>query len=996
LNNISFTIVIDNTTMPEKKVKPIKKMPLEINARTSGTARQTKNKSFPIVGIGGSAGSLASFEKFFTHMPVDSGMAFVVIMHLHPDHNSSLANIIQQYTAMPVMEAADNTQIAPDKVYLIPPNKDMGIHNRKLLLLNPSKPHGYSQPIDYFLQSLADDQWNRAIAIIFSGMGSDGETGVRMVKEKLGLAMVEHPETAQYNSMPLASIGTNLVDFVLAPDEMPIKLIQYLNHPILAEETTDQAKLIIQNSTSIQKILMLLRSHTGHDFTLYKKSTITRRIDRRIAYHQLPDYLHYVNFLRENPKEIDILFNELLIGVTKFFRDAPAFDSLKNKLADLIQHKHADEPVRIWIAGCSTGEEAYSIAILLMECLETLRRKKLPKIQIFATDLDPEAIEHARVGSYHDNIVADVSPERLEKFFVKKDNHYTVKKDLREMIVFAQHNLIKDAPFTRLDLISCRNVMIYLTAELQKKIIPIFHYSLNAKGIMFMGPAETIGGFTELFAATDPKWKLFQSKEGGPALAKMIDFPFNVAKQSAIINRHEDNERSVNKTSLAGTFNKILIDNFTPSSVLINDKGDILYSNGKTGKYLELPSGEAIMNIHKMAREELRYVLGNVIHQARTQKGMATINDIKVKADDQVWLLNLKAEVLQEPGLKDMVLVIFEDKGMVKKTGRAGKTADNKNQAAQELEKELVYTKQQLNSTIEQMETSLEELKSTNEELQSTNEELQSTNEESLTTKEEMQSLNEELMTINMQYQSKADELTRLNNDMKNLLDATEIGTIFLDNNLDILRYTPQVRKLFNLIPTDIGRPIVHVVSNFDYPGIETDIREVIDTLSIKEIEVKTKTGDWYKVRVMPYRTLDNFISGAVLTFTLITHYKQLEYKFNTMLDHSTSLIHIMNEAALLIDNELKIFAANNAFIKLMGLKEKQIIGFDFLELLGKFIKTQSALKPLTQYLKTQSVKSKSYKLTDKGGKLLELTVSPFINEGLDTPLFIIALLKET
>jgi two-component system CheB/CheR fusion protein len=979
--------------MPEKKVKPQKKMPLETNARK--TARQTKNKSFPIVGIGGSAGSLASFEKFFTHMPVDSGMAFIVIMHLHPDHKGSLASIIQQYTAMPVMEAIDNTQIAPDKVYLIPPNKDMGIHNRKLLLLNPSKPHGYSQPIDYFLQSLADDQWNRAIAIIFSGMGSDGETGIRMVKEKLGLAMVEHPETAQYSSMPLASIGTNLVDFVLAPEEMPIKLIQYLNHPILAEETTDQAKSIIQNSTSIQKILMLLRSHTGHDFTLYKKSTITRRIDRRIAYHQLPDYLHYVNFIRENPKEIDVLFNELLIGVTKFFRDAPAFDSLKTKLADLVQHKHADEPVRIWIAGCSTGEEAYSIAMLLMECMETLRRKKLPKIQIFATDLDPEAIEHARAGNYHDNIVADVSPDRLEKFFVKKDNHYTVKKDLREMIVFAQHNLIKDAPFTRLDLICCRNVMIYLTTELQKKIIPIFHYSLNPKGIMFMGPAETIGGFTELFIATDPKWKLFESKEGSAALAKMIDFPFNVAKQSTIINRHEDNERSLNKTSLADAFNKILIDNFTPSSVLINDKGDILYSNGKTGKYLELPSGEAVMNIHKMAREELRYVLGNVIHQARTQKGMATINDIKVKADDQVWVLNLKAELLQESGLKDMVLVIFEDKGMVKKAGRTGKTTDNKSQAAQELEKELVYTKQQLNSTIEQMETSLEELKSTNEELQSTNEELQSTNEESLTTKEEMQSLNEELMTINMQYQSKADELTRLNNDMKNLLDATEIGTIFLDNNLDILRYTPQVRKLFNLIPTDVGRPIVHVVSNFDYPDIETDIREVIDTLSIKEIEVKTKAGDWYKVRIMPYRTLDNFISGAVLTFTLITHYKQLEYNFNAIRDHSTGLIHVMNEAALLVDNELKVFSANIAFIKLLGLKEKQVIGFDFVELLGKIVKTESTLKSLIQYLKAPSVKSKSYKLAGEEGKLFELTVSPFINEGLSTPLFIIALLKE-
>jgi two-component system CheB/CheR fusion protein len=981
--------------MPGKKVKPIKAEQPEVVPKKAATDKKSKkDKTFPIIGLGGSAGSFSSFEKFFTNMPADSGMAFVIIMHLHPDHKGQLTDLIKRFTAMPVIEATDGLQVQQDHIYIIPPNKDMGIHNRKLLLLSPSRPNGFSQPIDYFLQSLADDQWNRAVGIIFSGMGSDGETGLRMIKEKLGIAVVQDPDTAQYNSMPLAAIGTNLVDFVLAPEEIPLKLIQYLNHPILSEETTEQTKSAIQNANSIQKILMLLRSHTGHDFALYKKSTITRRIDRRIAFHQLPDYVHYVNYLRENPVEIDILFNELLIGVTKFFRDAPAFESLKGKLAHLVQQKNTGEPIRVWIAGCSTGEEAYSIAMLLMECLDTLAPAKVPRIQLFATDLDAEAIEHARAGSYHGNIIADVTDERLERFFVKKDGGYTVKKDLREMIVFAQHNLIKDAPFTRLDLLCCRNVMIYLTTELQKKIIPIFHYALNPKGMMFMGPAETIGGFTEMFANTDPKWKVFERKEGSVTVNKMIDFPFNVAKQPLSISRQEDVERSYNRISVADAFNRILLENFTPASVLINEKGDILYSNGKTGRYLELPSGEAVMNIHKMAREELRYVIGNIIHQAKTQKGVVAINNIKLKEEGEIRLMNLKAGMLEDAGLQGMV-IIFEDKGLAKPARRGAKVTDaSRNNMAEDLEKELVYTKQQLNSTIEQMETSLEELKSTNEELQSTNEELQSTNEESLTTKEEMQSLNEELMTINMQYQSKAEELTRLNNDMKNLLDSTEIGTIFLDHQLDILRYTPQVKKLFNLIPTDVGRPIIHVVSNFDYPSIETDIREVIDNLSIKEIELRTKNNDWYKVRIMPYRTLDNFISGAVLTFTLITHYKEMEYQLQALQEYTSSVIGTMNEAAVQLDGALHIISANQQFFGLMDIKARELTGQPFLNIIQDHWKTNDAQELLQQCLETGKAGSRQFSTGGPKAKQIEISAQPFINEGLQVTFFIVVTIK--
>ena len=978
--------------MPDNNNEKIGVSKRATQKKAANPVKPARNKSFPIIAVGGSAGAFPAFEKFFTHMPSDSGMAFVILMHLDPNHKGQIAEIIRNYTAMPVLEATDGIQIEPNRIYIIPPSKDMGIHNRKLLLLNVAKPNGFRQPIDYFLQSLADDQWNRAVGIIMSGMGSDGETGVRMIKEKLGMVMVQDPETALYDSMPLASIGTNLADYVLSPEEMPVKLIQYLNHPVIAEDPSEQARSEIRNTTSIQKILMLLRTQTGHDFTLYKKSTIVRRIDRRVAYHQLPDYVHYVNYLRETPQEIDILFNELLIGVTKFFRDAQAFESIKTKLLGVIAKKQSNEPIRVWIAGCSTGEEAYSIAMLLIETLDGLQKNKHPKIQIFATDLDAEAIEHARSGNYRDNIAADVSEDRLNRFFVKYDGGYTVKKDLRETIVFAQHNLIKDAPFTRLDLLCCRNVMIYLTTELQRKIIPIFHYSLNPKGIMFMGPAETIGGFTELFTPIDPKWKIFERKEGSAAFNKMIDFPFHVAKQPLHLAQNHQNEKNPSKLSLSDSFNRILLENFTPSSILINEKGDILYTNGKTGNYLQLPQGEAVTNIYRMAREELRYVLGNVIHQARTQKSLVTINDIKLKDGNLTTLVNIKASLLDEPGLQGLVLIIFEDKGPLKKAGRKpGKGDGGNSQAVEELEKELVYTKQQLHSTIEQMETSLEELKSTNEELQSTNEELQSTNEESLTTKEEMQSLNEELMTVNLQYQSKADELSRLNNDMKNLLDATEIGTIFLNSNLEILRYTPQVKKLFNIIPADAGRSLLDIVSNFDYDLIAGPIKVVIERLFTQEIEVKTKTDQWYNVRIMPYRTLDNFISGAVLTFTEITSYKQMQFRLQALQKYSAGVIDILQQPALQLNKDLVITTANDAFMSTFSIKDAQLNGVSFGQFVHQTWKTDLLDGLLERAKHQRDTISQGFMVGDRN---YDLVFKPFFDDQVNETLLTLVIIN--
>jgi two-component system CheB/CheR fusion protein len=917
--------------VPKQKKQKIAVKPRNVSSLQEDISQ--RQNSFPIIAIGGSAGSIQAFEKFFTHMPADSGMGFVIIMHLDPDQPGSVASIIQTYTPIPVIEAEDGVFVKRDHIYIIPPNKDMGIHNRQLLLLTPSKPKGYRMPIDYFFQSLADDQWSKAVAIIFSGMGSDGETGVRLIKEKLGMSMVQDPEVAQYSSMPKSAISTNMVDYVLSPEEMPIKLIQYLKHPALNDESEGHAITDSKNNNAIQKILMMLRSQTGHDFSLYKKNTITRRIDRRIAFHQLPDYSQYVTHLRENPSEINTLFNELLIGVTKFFRDTAAFDSLRERLFILLKDKLPSEPIRVWIAGCSTGEEAYSVAILLMEFLETLKGKKSPKVQIFATDLDGEAIEHARQGIYLENIVAEMSPQRIEKYFTKTNDCYVVKKELREMIVFAQHNLIKDAPFTRLELLVCRNLMIYLTTDLQKKIIPIFHYSLNDKGLLFLGPAETISGYSDLFQSVDPKWKIFERKLGIPIPTRIIDFPFNIAVPQGLMPMKVETGKFLKKVSLQEMFNKLLLDNYTPTSVLINEKGDILYINGKTGKYLELSSGEAATNVYRLIREELKYALSNAIHQARNQKGIVTIKDIKLKEHGYNNLVNLKVAYIEHSPLQNLVLIIFEDKGTEEISNKKGKKSEQPQEAVvEELEKELSYTKQQLHNTIEQMETSLEELKSTNEELQSTNEELQSTNEESLTTKEEMQSLNEELMTINMQYQSKAEELTQLNNDMKNMLDNTDIGTIFLDNNLDILRFTPQVNKLFNVIQGDIGRPITHVVSNFEYAELETEIRKVIEKLSVKEVQVKTKKNDWYNLRIMPYRTLDNFINGAVLTFHNITRLKNLENQVEDVQDILKTFIESLDYPALIVDRKYHVLFLNTSFIITFKARKQDFMNITFKE----------------------------------------------------------------
>jgi two-component system CheB/CheR fusion protein len=954
-----------------------------------------KTGTFPIIGMGGASGALSAYQKFFTHMPAKSGMAFVIIVHQDEAEGLDYITLLKGSTSMPILTAQDGTEVRENHIYIIPPGTDMGIHNGHLLLFNASRKKGAHMSIDYFLQSLAEDQWNKAVAIIFSGLGADGETGLRMIKEKLGMAMVQDPETAEFPSMPTASIKTHLSDYILPPEEMPLKLIQYLNHPALAE-ANEELVSPQTNKVHIQKILMLLRSQTGHDFTLYKKNTISRRIERRIAFHQLADYESYVNYLRENPGEIEILFNELLIGVTKFFRDRHAFDSLKEQIYRLLRQKSAEEPIRVWIAGCSTGEEAYSVAIIITEYLDSLKSKRKPKAQIFATDLDPNAIEHARAGFYFSNIIAELSPQQLERFFVKKPNGYTVKKEIREMIVFAQHNLIKDAPFTRLDLLCCRNVMIYLTTELQKKIIPVFHYSLQPNGLLFLGPAESVGAFHDIFNSIDSKWKIFERKEGVTSLGKILDFPFHIANQDKL-GKTDGLSKTAAKNPIADNFNKVLLENYTPASLLLNEKGEILYINGKTNRFIQLNPGEAVMNIHRMVREELKYVLGNAIHLCLMNQSKVEIADVRIKENNRAYHMGFSVDYLIEPALHGLLLVSFYDKGPVKKAaGRKSKTSGNISEGAvEELEKELTYTKQQLHTTIEQMETSLEELKSTNEELQSTNEELQSTNEEALTTKEEMQSLNEELMTINLQYQNKAEELTQLNNDMKNLLDNTEIGTIFLDNQLNILRFTPQVTRLFNVISSDIGRSINHIVSNFEYPSIELTIKEVIESLSGKELEIKTKKGEWYNLRIMPYRTMDNFINGAVLTFTKITPIKSMNARMLGLLQYAQSTADLHPQATVVLDADRKVLVCNEKFQNMFRMQEYEIRELSFTEI----VVNRWQMDLLSDKLSDSSPKSEEiyvqHHFNGMGIKHLQIKIERIVEKGTDSTLIMVLSFKE-
>lgn len=845
--------------------------------------------SAPIVGIGASAGGLEAFEQFFRYVPEKSGAVYIVVQHLDPTHKGMLVELLQRITSMPVSQVTDSLHVEPDHVYVIPPNKDLSLLHGVLHLLPPSSPQGLNLPIDFFFRSLAEDQQERSIGVVLSGMGSDGTLGVRAIKEKGGAVFVQDLTSAKFGGMPRSAIDTGLADVVGPVEDLPHRIMAYVQHAAFLIRPTSSAiedKVV----SSLEKVFILLRAQTGNDFSLYKRSTIYRRIERRMGLHQIDNVAHYVRFLRENPREVEMLFKELLIGVTSFFRDPATWEHLRNEIMPaLIAARSSGGLLRAWVPGCSTGEEAYSLAIVFKEAMVPLQPINNIALQIFATDLDRDAIEKARLGNYPDNIAADVSAERLRRFFVKEDAGYRVSKEIREMVVFAPQNIIMDPPFTKLDILTCRNLLIYLSSELQKKLMPLFHYSLNSGGVLFLGSAETIGSFSNLFAPLDVKARIYRRLEESIAPGVPVDFPStrtSLAQVREEVLAEPNANQRVPTPNIQVLADRVIVQRFSPIGVLCNELGDILYISGRAGKYLEPAVGKANLNIFAMARAGLRYELSSAFSAALRGDAVISVPNVKIGTNGGTQVINLTVHKLAEPKeLRGSVMVIFTDvHALPTQTKRLAPREVSPR--INELEDDLQRAREEVQTTREEMQTSQEELKSTNEELQSTNEELQSTNEELTTSKEEMQSLNEELQTVNHELQAKVDELSRSNNDMKNLLNSTDIATLFLDGELRVRRFTPPTTRIIKLIPGDAGRRITDLASDLDYPNLAEDAREVLRTLVFKEKQVATNDNRWFAVRIMPYRTLENVIDGVVITFSDVTSSRALEQDLREQAGH--------------------------------------------------------------------------------------------------------------
>jgi len=892
--------------------------------------QQAGNESFPVVGIGASAGGLEAFRQLLDHLSVDTGMAFVLVQHLDPTHESILTELLSRSTRMPVSEVADGMKVEPDHVYVIPPNTNMAMAEGVLRLLPREEARGQHRPIDYFLRTLSEDQRHRAIGVILSGTASDGTLGLEAIKAEGGITFAQEATSAKYDSMPRSAIAAGHVDFILTPEGIAQELARISRHPYVTPAAkSGEKETPTAGRNGYGKILALLRKSSGVDFTDYKANTLHRRSTRRMVLNKLESRGDYAQHLRENAAEVKALYQDILINVTSFFRDRETFAFLKERIfPQLIQHRAPDEPLRFWTLGCSTGEEAYSIAISFAEFAGE-EAEHIP-VQIFATDLSEKGIEKARPGLYPKDIAEDVSPERLRRFFTEANGGYRVSKPIRDMVVFARQNVIADPPFSRLDLISCRNLLIYLEPVLQKQVLPTLHYALKPSGILWLGSSETVGSSSELFAPEDKKHKFYSKK---PASSRM-HFHSARATGAAAAGHSAGSGQKTNYVSeqLRGEHDaqkeadRILLARYSPAGVLVNAEMEILQFRGSTGAYLEPPAGKATLNLLKMAREGLMLPLRAAIQKVKKDDATVRKEGARVADDGETRQINL--EVIPVKGFaanERCFLILFEpageDRRQEQEEGAGGRRQEEEggrkegeDHRVTRLQEELAATREYTQSLVEQHEAANEELQSANEEIQSSNEELQSVNEELETAKEELESSNEELTTLNDELQNRNQELTILNDDQSNLFVSVSLPIVMLGNDLRIRHFTPQAEKVLSLIATGVGRPVGDIKPNINVPDLEELIAEVIQTVSVKEREVQDKHGRWYSMRVRPYKTLDNRIDGAVVVLIDIDALKRSETEIRESRDYAEAIIETVREPLIVLDENLRVRTANRCF----------------------------------------------------------------------------------
>jgi two-component system CheB/CheR fusion protein len=913
-----------------------------------------------VVGIGASAGGYEAFTKFLEELPLDSGVAVVLVQHLDPKHESKLTELLSRSTRLSVIEVIKTVKVEPNHVYVIPPNKYLAITGGRLKLSPRQQADAPPMPVDFFLRSLAEDQRENAIGIIFSGNGSDGTLGLEAIKGADGLTFAQDPKTAKYAGMPGSAIASGCVDFILPPQRMAREFAKILLHLPAHTAADRDGKVGEEPPALLGKIYSLLRSASGVDFARYKQTTLKRRIQRRMVVHQIEKLEKYVHYLQSHPTEVEALFDDALINVTRFFRDPESLKVLVKKVfPSLIKNRRRGVPIRIWVPGCSSGEEVYSLAICLVEFLGN-RAADYP-VQIFGTDISERAIAKARAGIFRANIALDVSPERLRRFFSPADDGFRIHKAIRDLCVFARQNLCADPPFSKMDLISCQNVMIYFGPELQKRVIPVFHYALQENGFLLLSSAESIGSRSELFTQTDKKQKLYIKTSPTTRPELIFNSPVftgdAVAAPAAEPVAPEPLLPNIEKTA-----DRVLLHHFTPGGVVIDSKMQVLQFRGYTGPYLEHTPGAASLNLLKMVRSELEIRLRSAIAKALKHHGPVRKQITWAKSKDQKRQLKVEVVPFKVAPAKDtFLLVLFEETRRLEpqelrilKRGQArgGSGARATEAEILRLREELAAARESFQTVNEEQEATNEELKSANEEIQSSNEELQSTNEELETSKEEMQSTNEELATVNDELQHANLEASRVNNDLINLLASIQIPVVMVDNNLSIRRFTPAAQKFFSLIPTDVGRNISDIKIHVEVAELDKMILEVIETLHLKECEVRDRSGQWYSLRIRPYRTKDNKIDGAVLALLDINELKR----------NLEQIGEIMWEPFVALDSELRVVRANETFYEKFLTVREETEG-KFIYDLGNGQWDIPQLRTLLEEILPQSTQIKDFKV---------------------------------